>query len=484
MGLDPAQIGRYRVLGTLGQGAMGTVYLAEDPALKRGVAIKVVRTGLGNREVLARFRREAEVSARLNHPNIITIFDVGEEAALGPFLAMELLEGQGLDLLVKAGPLPPEEAMRLLLQAGHALDAIHQAGIVHRDVKPSNFMVAKDGRLKLMDFGIARAGEAGLTTTAAFLGTPSYAAPESLAGSSASTEAVDRWALAVTAFEMLTGQLPFNAESLSAVLYRVVHEPPRLPESMDGPLKGVFERAFAKDPAQRHESINAFLRALLDALHLPESGHSVMLAQLEAPALSGGIHRPLRPRRNRIPKAAWIAMASAVTVLLGAGAMWYRAGRTHPVAIYSSPSGARVLLDGKEAGRTPLPALAVPVRGGRLSLDQPDYLPLDRVVGPEESRVELRMVPAPFRVEVVTEPAGAEIRLDGRPSGRSPRSIQVPGEGRHQLEIRAQGYDSWSSVLVRHESLPSPIRLAKQAAHARPPKTSKVKRILKDLLTP
>lgn len=483
MALDPVQIGRYKILGTLGQGAMGTVYLAEDPVLKRGVAIKVVRGGLSGQEALARFRREAEISARLNHPNIITIFDVGEEVGLGPFLAMEFVEGEGLDAVLKAGALPPGEAMPLLLQAGQALEAIHQAGIVHRDVKPSNFMVGKDGRLKLMDFGIARGDEPRLTTTAAFLGTPGYAAPESLTSSGKPDQAADRWALSVTAFEMLTGRLPFEAESVNAVLYRVAHEPPKIPESMDVELRAVFERALAKDPAERFESIRPFLRALAKALPLEEADRSALAAQMDASASATGLYRvPLR-RRMPIPKAAWMGAAALGAVALAAWLIWSLTGRTRVVAIYSSPSGARVVLDGTELGRTPMPQVVIRGGGGKLRLEKPDYLPLEHTLLPDEERLDLHLAPTPFRVKVVTEPAGAEIRLDGAPMGASPLEVQVPGEGHHQLGIRADGYETWSASLSRHEALPMPIRLHKRGAPGQPPKdNNKVKQFLKDLL--
>ncbi len=480
MASDPAQIGRYKILGTLGQGAMGTVYLAEDPALKRAVAIKTVRGGLGGDEVLARFHREAEISARLNHPNIITIFDVGEVQDLGPFLAMELVEGEGLDTLLKVGTLPPEEALQLLLQAGQALEAIHQAGIVHRDVKPSNFMVAKDGRLKLMDFGIARGNEPRLTTTAAFLGTPSYAAPESLMGSSKPAEAADRWALSVTAFEMLTGRLPFEAESVNALLYRVAHEPAKFPDGMTPELKAVFERALDKDPARRFESTRAFLRALVEALPLDSAERSAVVAQLEAPASATGLYRMPSRRRLRVPKAAWVAGIASVA-LLAAWAIWAWSGSTRVVAIYSSPSGARVWLDGTALGSTPMPEVVIRGRGGKLRLEKPEYLPLEHALGSDEQRLDLRLIPAPYRVKVTTEPAGAEIRLDGVLVGAAPQELEVSGEGRHSLEIRAEGYEPWSLVLNRREPLPGIIHLRKRGAVRPAPREGRVKRFFKNL---
>jgi tRNA A-37 threonylcarbamoyl transferase component Bud32 len=481
MATHPAQIGRYKILRTLGQGAMGTVYLAEDPALKRSLAIKVVRGPAGDAEVLARFRREAEISARLNHPNIITIFDVGEEPGQGPFLAMEFVDGEGLDALVKAGPIPPEEAMPLLLQAGQALEAIHQAGIIHRDVKPLNFRVAKDGRLKLMDFGIARGDGPRLTTTAAFLGTPAYAAPESLAGMGRPDASVDLWALAVTAFEMLTGQLPFAAESVNAALYRVAHEPPRFPEGMSAELQAVFSKALDKDPARRHGSVRSFLRALADALPLDAAARSAVTAQLDTPAFATGLIRT--GSRRRLPRAVWIAAAG----LLAVGATgWYfglAARRTRVIAIYSTPPGAEVTLDGVSLGQTPLPQVVIRGRAGALRLEKPDYLPLDHDLAPDEERLDLRLTLVPTRVAIASEPAGAEIRLDGQPLGRTPEEIQVPGEGRHELELKLDGYETWTGTLARRQPPPAMIHLRKPGA-ASAQKPSKVKKFFKGLLKP
>ncbi len=484
MALDPTQIGRYKILGTLGQGAMGTVFLAEDPALKRGVAIKVVRQGFGDGSLLARFRREAEISARLNHPNIITIFDVGEDPDLGPFLAMEFVDGEGLDARVKEGPLPPEEVLSILIQAAQALEAIHREGIIHRDVKPSNFMIAKDGRLKLMDFGVARGDEPGLTTTAGFLGTPAYAAPESFSGSGRLTESWDRWSLAVTAFELLTGRLPFAADSVNAVLYRVVHEPPQIPESLSPEVRSVFERAFAKEPSARFEGVRAFLEALAAALPLGDADRAAVAAQLASPALSGGVLFAPRRKVVRVPKLAWMA----VGILAVAGlAIWMIrgvTGKTRLVTITSTPSGAEVFLNDADLGRTPLERVEVR-GGGTLRLEKADYLPLERSLGEDESRLDLRLVPAPYSVSVSTDPSGAAILLDGTKVGVSPRTLQVPGQGRHQLEIRADGYEPWTTILSRREALPAPIRMRKLGSpeDLNPKdKVNKVKDFLKDLL--
>ncbi len=244
---------------------MGTVYLAEDPLLKRRLAIKVVRAVGEERDLaLERFRREAEVSAQLNHPNIVTIYDVGEEPSLGPFLAMEYVEGQSLGRHIREGGLEIETSFGILIQAMRALRSAHRHAIIHRDVKPDNILVGEDGRVKLMDFGIAKTMAPRLTSTGEFLGSPAYSAPELLKGAEP-TPSSDRYAFAVTTFELLTGQLPHPGNNVAAVITHVLHEPPVIPQGMSGDVANVFRTALAHDPDDRYETLMEFLTALLDA---------------------------------------------------------------------------------------------------------------------------------------------------------------------------------------------------------------------------
>ncbi len=265
----PQLIGRYQVVRLLGAGAMGAVYLAEDPLLKRRVAIKVIRAiGGGEREVaLDRFRREAEISAQLNHPNVVMVYDVGEQPGYGPFLAMEFVEGQGLGGLIRQGGTDPEQGFRILIQAMRALRAAHRHAIVHRDVKPDNILVGEDGRVKLMDFGIARTMAPRLTSQGEFLGSPAYSAPEMLRGEDP-TPSSDRYAFAVTAFELLSGHLPHPGASVAAVIAHILQEPIVIPMAMPARVGYVFQRALAPDPDDRYETLPEFMMDLLDAYPL------------------------------------------------------------------------------------------------------------------------------------------------------------------------------------------------------------------------
>lgn len=305
---DPKTIGRYQVVRPIGQGGMGTVYLAEDPLLKRRVAIKVVRvTGNARHQAMLRFRREAEISAQLNHPNLVTIYDVGVEEDLGPFLAMEYVEGKSLGKHLKEKDLDTEASVRVLIQAMRALRAAHRQAIVHRDVKPDNILLSEEGRAKLMDFGIARSmghmstspqhpledplldepGQEGyaqtlalrLTVTGDFLGSPAYAPPEVLKGGEG-TPASDRYSFAATAFELLTGQLPHPGSGLTQIIIHILQEPITLPPDLPPRLGAVFQRALAADPDDRYTTLPEFMEELIDALPGPVSMRARLFAAL------------------------------------------------------------------------------------------------------------------------------------------------------------------------------------------------------------
>ncbi|MBI3932905.1 MAG: serine/threonine protein kinase [Acidobacteria bacterium] len=248
---------------------MGTVYRARDPVLDRQVALKTVKPGLlSKRETFQRFEREARAAARLQHANIVTIYELGEMAGT-LYIAMELLEGMDLaQAMVPHDRLSLPQKVRIVVDVCRGLDFAHKRGVVHRDVKPANVRVLLDGAVKLVDFGIARLEDSSMTQTGLILGTPSYIAPEVLKGGRVDHRA-DIWAVGVVLYEMLAGRLPYEGTTVAALVYKIVHEPPPpldaarlgLPPS----LGNVVERALAKDPAQRYQDM-AEMAAELQAL--------------------------------------------------------------------------------------------------------------------------------------------------------------------------------------------------------------------------
>lgn len=484
MNLDPSTIGRYKVLRTLGAGSMGTVYLAEDPLLKRPLAIKVVREGTGSAEVLERFKREAEISARLSHPNAITVYDVGEEPNCGPFLVMEHVDGTCLSDLIRRGPIEPTQATSLLLQAGEALAAVHALGIIHRDIKPGNLMVDGDGRLKLMDFGVARGDQGRLTSQDSFLGTLAYAAPEALNGVEADA-GTDRWSFTVTAFEMLTGRLPFMGDSVGMLLSRIAHEAPAFPEDMAPGLRSVFSRALDKDPLRRFPDLQAFLRALMEALPLQAGPRRSYLAHLEATAqvkLTGTLRMKRAPSLvPSIRQFPWYWAAGTLGAVLIGLVAFFPPAPSRVLSIDSRPGGAEVYLDGTPLGRTPLRQVVVKGKVDVLRLEKPGHLPLEMRLKAEDRDLSLRLLPAPFEVAVASEPPGAEVALDGEIKGRAPLSVQVPGEGAHQLRLTLEGHEPWSVIPERHKPLPDPIQLQKLRTKKAGPRDGKIKKFFKGI---
>ena len=273
----PPRIGRYRVTGLLGRGAMGVVYLGHDVAIDRLVAIKTIHRrllqGAEGAEWLARFRREVRAAGRCLHPNIVTVFEYGEEEG-APYIVMEYVQGRELrDYLQDRKPLPLVNAVAVIVQVLQALGHAHASGVVHRDIKPGNIILLADGQVKVTDFGIARL-ETGidLTQSGMAVGTPGYMAPEQFR-SEETDRRTDLYAAAVVLFELLTGVRPFDGRSASELMYQVLNEPPRRATGLNPrlplELDAVLERALAKAQHDRFQDAGAFIAAL-ESLKLVE----------------------------------------------------------------------------------------------------------------------------------------------------------------------------------------------------------------------
>ncbi len=269
------KIGRYKILGELGRGAMGIVYGAEDPALDRTVALKTIILSdevEGRKEFHKRFFLEAKAAGKLTHPNIITVYDFGEEGDLA-YMAMELLKGIELRAKMLQGPIPVVEAVDIAEQVADGLAYAHERGVVHRDIKPSNIMLLPRGQVKIMDFGIARVRVADhKTSTGVVLGTPRYMSPEQVAGSPVDRRS-DIFSLGIVLYEMLTRAALFAGADTPQILHNVVHvehvPPSRLNREVPSMLDFVIARALKKDPAVRYQDayeLAADLRACLTEL--------------------------------------------------------------------------------------------------------------------------------------------------------------------------------------------------------------------------
>ena len=360
--------GRYALTGRIAVGGMGEVWAATDTVLDRAVAVKLLRRALSqDGDFAERFRTEARNSAALQHPNIATVFDFGEDDGTA-YLVMELVVGEPLSqIIAERAPLSAQESVAILIQAAMALAAAHESGVVHRDVKPANILITPDGTAKLTDFGIARAVDSvPLTRTGQVLGTAQYLSPEQALGQSA-TAASDIYALGVVGHEMLTGERPFDTGSVvSTALAHVNQPPPPLPDTVPSGIRDVISAALAKDPADRPASGadmahalgmpgGAFASPEPDA---PEPTATATIAHAPTQAMPAPTRampvqvlptapRGLRGRRHR-RRVAWLLGAAAVVLgalgffalghISGDGATNTPLATTPPTATTSTPS--------------------------------------------------------------------------------------------------------------------------------------------------
>jgi Tol biopolymer transport system component len=325
------RLGPYEILSPLGAGGMGEVYRARDTRLGRDVAVKVLPEDVaGDARALARFETEARAVAALSHPNILALHDVGKEGAVS-YVVMELLEGETLREALAKGPLPLRKALDVGLQVAEGLAAAHGKGIVHRDVKPENVFLTKDGHAKLLDFGLARSGPVPasrdetqsptvekLTSEGVVLGTVAYMSPEQARGETVDFQS-DQFSLGIVLYEMLTGKRPFVGASAAETLTAIIREEPepvtKLDPKLPAPLGWIVQRCLSKDPEERYSSTRDLAKELQNLrTHLSEAVIATDVSPSEGPRL-----------RRRVPY--WVFAAITLAVVLGfAGLVLYRKG--------------------------------------------------------------------------------------------------------------------------------------------------------------
>jgi serine/threonine protein kinase len=269
------KLGKYEIKHELGRGATGIVYEGFDTYIERTAAIKTIKKSLvdksSSKEVFDRFRREAQAAGRLSHPNIVSIYEYGEEGETA-YIVMEFVSGKALsDLIGKSNRFVISEAAAIMLQLLDALEYSHNCGVVHRDIKPSNILIAPNMQVKIADFGIARIDSSDMTQVGAVLGTPSYMSPEQVLGQAADRRS-DLYSAGVILYQLLTGVTPFKGESIAAVMHKVLHHVPVSPREHNQDISAVLEeivvKAMAKRPEERFQSASEFKSALKFAMDI------------------------------------------------------------------------------------------------------------------------------------------------------------------------------------------------------------------------
>jgi serine/threonine-protein kinase len=331
----PQNIGRYQVLESVGFGAMGAVYKAFDPLIKRTLAIKTIRLDIPRqspqyKSFIDRFYHEARISGTLSHPNIVTLFDIGEESGL-PYLAMEFVEGETILNLLESGQrFKPEKVIGLVSQIASAIDYAHSKGVIHRDIKPSNVILYEGEKVKVTDFGIAKLIDAEMTQSGTLLGTPSYMSPEQAMGEKLDGRS-DIFSLGVCAFEMLSGEQPFPGTNVTSILYKLVHVDPIEPADLEMhglvPQKWheVFSRVLAKKPDDRYQTATEFVQDLeyclgswfgaVPDMTLSESAESTLAGKVAAAATPPAA-RKTGPRTAPVPSTPPAEEPVEVTVAM------------------------------------------------------------------------------------------------------------------------------------------------------------------------
>lgn len=431
------KIGRYEILSTLGQGAMGVVYRATDPLLERIVAIKTISLELSRdefEEFEQRFYREAKSAGRLNHPNIVTIHDVGNTDNIA-YMAMEFLEGEELrDILDAGAPLSLERIAEIVSQVADGLAFAHEHSVVHRDIKPSNIMILKNGAVKITDFGIALIPSSSRTMAGMILGSPKYMSPEQVVGQDVDGRS-DIFSLGVVLYEMLTGKPPFSGDNISAIMFRILNEMPIAPKTLRPDLPEAFNyivaKALAKHPDERYQS----------AAEMAEDLRHYLALQVPKSFFDHAADKPRTLERRAKPR-----IDADQTVLMAAGTL------SGP-AVKEAGVRKKVLLLGA-AGIVLLTGLWFFNRGDSpMPLEMQSMNSVDTALPPEPPPPSTEeSVP---RVEATLEfsiaPWG-EIYVDGNKVGVTPPLTELKvAAGKHMVEIRNADLSPYVETVDLHD---------------------------------
>jgi predicted Ser/Thr protein kinase len=499
--------GRYQIVSELGRGSMGVVYQAFDPVIGRTVAIKTMLTeGLGPaefEEFKARFQREAQAAGVLTHPNIVTVYDFGEDSGV-LFLAMEFLEGKSLQTLVEEqGILPVETIIPMYEQVCSALDHAHMHRIVHRDIKPANIMILESGLVKLTDFGIAKMMTVGMTQAGQILGTPNYMSPEQVKGRQVDGRS-DIFSLGVILYELVTGEKPFGGQNITTVIYKIINENPISPRELDATiplgLSYSIQKALAKSPDERYQTCRELAEDLRNFKSLggaaapsatvivrrppiqtmgaePAPPPAVQPARVQptpaqAPAepqpvrpLSVQVIHPPKPQLRGASPVVWVLLALLLIGGLGGGYYFFvhqRQGQeaTQEPGTTTGPQGATSTTAQVETGGT-APA------GGTVPTETvaPQNTPSQTKSQPPEGQAPEATVPivppasggpstVPPKVGqlvVRSNIPGARITIDGRSNPEWVTPYTIPGltAGYHAVVVSKEGYgDAQRSVTI------------------------------------
>lgn len=442
---DPLRIGRYRLAAELGRGAMGTVYRAEDPLLERKIALKVLATEYrttAQKDSQARFFREARAAGRLNHPNIVTIHDVGESDGT-PYIAMEFLSGLNLkETLEQGAVIPIRRLLEIAMLVARGLDYAHHHGVIHRDIKPANIMLLRNGAVKIMDFGIAHAPDTGATLSDALLGSPKYMAPEQIASRGVDAR-TDIFSLGVTLYEALTGKDPFDGDTIPAVMQLILQSEPPPPSSLnpDVPpaLDALVLRAIAKSPDARFESARELateLATIRRTLHDKEAAIP-RDPMLRSPSVGEATQLISAPPVAHAPKAVRQGKRHSPLVLIGivlaalVALFILNDRRTSPEAARSAPVATATEAAAPVPAKLPVPAPTVETV---VAANAPAAPPEPPAAPVAESPQPMPAAEGTLALSVL--PWG-EVHIDGRRRGVTPplRTLQLP-PGSHRIEIR------------------------------------------------